>query len=193
MEPIRKIAAALPPGKYFDLLFQKALHPWSEALGAELVQVNLGAENLGALCNALEQADLVVVDLSGRHARVLYAAGYAHGIGKKVLFISQFADDFPFALSNQRVVTYSGSAEFLLAELQSLNPGEKPAPAAEGAREKFLGLFGEILREHRHEHRGPIEMENPGTFVLLDQDMDLPLVQALSRKARELGVRLKLM
>jgi hypothetical protein len=36
-------------------------------------------------------------------------------------------------------------------------------------------------------------MENPTTFVLFDQNMDLALVQELARHAREKGFRLKLM
>jgi hypothetical protein len=193
MEQFKRIAAVLPGGKFFDQVYQTALVPWAAGRQAEITRVNLEAANVGAICNEIERAELMLVDISGRNPRAMYAAGYAHGIGKRVLFITQFGEDFPFILTNQQVITYSGSAEFLRAELEALGSEPKQGWGGDNAREKFTSLFGEILRAHKHEHRGGIEMENPGTFVLLEQDMDLPLVQELSRKARELGVRLKLM
>jgi hypothetical protein len=193
MDGMKRIAVAMPGGKYFEQLLAAAIVPWTEGRGAELLRVNLEAANLGAICSAIEQADLLLAEISGRNARVMYAAGYAHGIGKRVIFLTQFAEDFPFALTNQQVIAYSGNAEFLRAELEALESGKGPQAAARDARGKFMELFGEILRKHGHEHRGGIELENPGTFVLLEQHMDLALVQELSRKARALGIRLKLM
>jgi chorismate synthase len=65
--------------------------------------------------------------------------------------------------------------------------------AAPDPRRLFKSKFGDILSAHHHQHRGEIQMENETTFVLLNQDMDLALVQDLSRRAREIGFRLKLM
>jgi chorismate synthase len=87
----------------------------------------------------------------------------------------------------------SGWTEFekVVGQPLALTP-QYSAPAPD-ARRLFESKFGEILAAHHHQHRGSIELENETTFVLLNQDMDLALVQDLSRRARELGLRLKLM
>jgi hypothetical protein len=195
MQEIKNIAAALPSGKFFDELYEKTLLPWSENLGAKLKRVPAKAVSAGAVGSVLENADLVLADVSGRNASGLFAAGYALGIGKRVIFLAQIEDDFPFAGGTQTLISYSGNPEILRTELDQHLKHQAPSPSGRRTepREKFQSLFGEILRAHNHEHRGGIEMENPQTFVLLDQDMDLALVQDLSRRARELGVRLKLM
>jgi hypothetical protein len=195
METIKSVAVALPDGKFFERLYHTALVPWAAERGAGLVRIDLANATLGSLCTAIERVDLVIADVSGENARVTYVAGYAHGIGKRVLFITQVEEHFPFGAGNQTVIVYSGNLDFLRAELESALSEARSAAATEGedARARFQAMFGEILRAHGHEHRGPVEMENAKTFVLLEQDMDLALVQDLSRHARELGVRLKLM
>jgi hypothetical protein len=195
MEGINSIAVALPHGKFFDRLYDAVLQPWAEERKANIRRVDLNASSIGALCSAVENIDLLVADISGRDFRVIYLAGYAHGLGKRVLFITQLEHEFPFHETRQVVITYSGNLDLLRAELDRFASGEKnqPSKISDDPRSKFNELFSEILRRHGHEHRGAIEMENPSTFVLLEQDMDLPLVQELSRRARELGVRLKLM
>jgi hypothetical protein len=128
----------------------------------------------------------------------MYGAGYAHGVGKRVLFLTSHGEDFPFDKDRHPIIIYAGNLDFLRNELSKyLHTGKTasapPESASSNGREKFAQIFGDILKQHHHEHRGEIEMENAKTFVLLNQDMDLALVQDLSRKARELGFRIKLM
>lgn len=192
----QRILAVLPAGKHFDQLYAGVLLPWAEARGARLERLDPAARSIGALAPALEGADWLLAEISGAHPRVMHLAGYAQGIGKRVIFLAQFDDEFPFDQGQQTVIVHSGNADFLRKELERLNArGEAEGEGKSGgdAREKFLALFGEIMRKHGHEHRGSYEMEGAGTFILRDQDLDLPLVQELSRRARELGMRIKLM
>jgi len=206
MSTVQQIAALLPLGKLFDALFADALEPAARAAGAEIVRVpsEFSSESrLGAVCAAIEKADCVLADLTGRSPHILYQVGYAHGIGKKVLLLAAQGEDFPFDASRHPRIIHSGDGALLRAELTTFlstgampaaKPAETPAtPASADARAQFLEIFGSILAEHRHEHRGEVEMENPKTFILRDQDLSLALVQHLARRARELGLRLKLM
>lgn len=190
----KRMVAVLPAGRYFDELHAAILAPWAQSRGAQMHRLDLSAGSIGAVAPALENTELVLADISGRNSRVMYLSGYAHGIGKRVVFISQFEEDFPFEPGQQKVLVYSGSAEFLRKELDALDSeSDLKAGGGDDARSRFLAVFGEIMRKHRKEHRGAFEMEGPGVFVLRDQDLDLALVQELSRRARELGLRIKLM
>jgi hypothetical protein len=197
---MERIVALLPEGKYFQRVFE-VISAAARASGAtvRLAPAEFSDEGeLGRVMAELENAELVVADVSARNPNVMYEAGMAHGIGKRVLFLAQHGEDFPFDRSKQPAIIYAGNLEFLREEIRRFLGGDSFQPAEAGktvtdAREKFLGLFGEILKQHGHEHRGRVEMENDKTFLLLEQDMDLGLVQDLARKARELGLRIKLM
>jgi hypothetical protein len=183
MQEIRTAAVILPPGNFFDRLFASVISAWGREHGIELHRSKVNAP-------AVANADLVLADISGRHPAVMYLAGYAAGIGKMVVTAAQFEDDLGL-IPSARSFVYAGNAEVLRDELSKLISA---APRAESAaKEEFSRIFGDLLVKHHHEHRGEIERENEQTFVLLNQDMDLLLVQELSKRARDLGLRIKLM
>ena len=192
-----RIAAILPIGKLFDQIFARAIAPAAKEAGSKISRI--GAEfsspgALGQICQSLEAADLVLADITARNPHVMFLAGYALGIGRDVRYLVQHGEDFPFHKASP--IVYASNLDFLKSELQKLLAGGESS-AAEGhggdAREQFLATFGDLLKKHQHEHRGEIYLENPTTFVLVGQDMDLALVQDLARRGREIGIRLKLM
>jgi hypothetical protein len=192
------VAVLLPAGKLFELVYLDAIAPSAAEAGKHAVRLNLQfvQERVRTeLIEALKSAELVIADLTGRNPNVMYALGLAHALGKYVLLLAQQLEDFPLDKGSHEVIAYAGDREFLKAELRAYFRGQSKGAEMSigGAREKFHEIFGEILSKHGYEHRGQIEMENPTTFVLLNQEMDLALVQDLARKARELGLRLKLM
>jgi hypothetical protein len=192
------VAVLLPAGKLFEFVYVDAIGPSAAEAGKHAVRLNLQfvQERVRTeLIEALKSAELVIADLTGRNPNVLYAVGLAHALGKHVLLLAQHLEDFPLDKRSHEVIAYAGDREFLKAELRAYLRGESKGAekSTDGPREKFREFFGEILAKHGYEHRGEIEMENAKTFVLLDQEMDLALVQELARKARELGLRLKLM
>ena len=193
-----RIAAILPVGKLYDRVFAGALAAAAAEAGSAIARVEpefSATGKLGAVCQELELADLIVADITARNPHVMYLAGYAHGTGREVLFIAQHGEDFPFDLAKHRAIFYGGDLEFLKAEFRSHLLGEEKfsAPKSADAREQFLSAFGDLLAKYQHQHKGEIQLENPTTFVLLNQDMELALVQDLARRARELGLRIKLM
>lgn len=58
---------------------------------------------------AIEKANIVVADLTGKNANVFYEVGIAHTLNKPVLLLSQFMDDVPFDLRHRRVLLYDYS------------------------------------------------------------------------------------
>jgi hypothetical protein len=55
----------------------------------------------------LAQADLVIADLTGLNANVVYELGLAHALLKPTLIITQDLDKLPFNLSSYRTHRYS--------------------------------------------------------------------------------------
>src|SRR5262249_15377307 len=54
----------------------------------------------------IQEARLIVADLSGRNPNVFYEVGMAHSIGQTVLLLSQSIADVPPKLSNMRNILY---------------------------------------------------------------------------------------
>ncbi len=192
---IRKVVALLPEGKLFDWVFAEAMAPAVAEVGGSIVRQRLDLWNeidRSALGHALKSAELVLADLTGNNAHVMYAVGWTQALGTRLLVVAHHLEDLPFAREGQEAIGYAGDRQFLKAELSAYLTADQTRPG-ESAKEKFLALFGDIMAKHGFEHRNEIKMENASTFVLLDQAMELALVQDLSRRARELGIRLKLM
>ena len=54
----------------------------------------------------IQDADLVVAELTEKNANVFYELGLAHAIGKPVILISETMADVPFDLQSLRVILY---------------------------------------------------------------------------------------
>jgi hypothetical protein len=68
--------------------------------------------------NQIARADLVVADMTGRNPNVFYEVGYAHALNKRVILLTQEADDIPFDLKHYPHVIYGGSISTLKTEVE---------------------------------------------------------------------------
>jgi len=65
----------------------------------------------------IEQADIVIADLSDRNENVFYELGYAHAKNKLCLLLTRNTDDIPFDLKHRRHIVYGDSISYLKEEL----------------------------------------------------------------------------
>lgn len=191
----RILLAILPPTPHFSRA-EKTLGEFAGERGFTFKRLDTATGSFGAeaACDSIASADLVVLDMTGRNPQVLFCLGVACGLKKAIQLIACNPEDAVIPGLPEPVI-YSGIPEALKAGL-AVALSTQPAPGAEttdAPREAFERLFGDILKEHGHVHRGEVLRENESTFVLVNQDMDLPLVQELARKARSLNMRIKLM
>ncbi len=56
--------------------------------------------------NGINNADIIIAELTGRNPNVLYELGIAHTLGKEVIMISQEEEDIPFDLRYLRYYLY---------------------------------------------------------------------------------------
>jgi hypothetical protein len=73
---------------------------------------------LDRIYNQINKADVIVADLSGKNPNVFYEVGYAHALEKRVVLLTQNADDIPFDLKHHFHIVYSGSIVTLKSELK---------------------------------------------------------------------------
>lgn len=200
----KRLALVLPSGPFFERVFSE-VSSLGESLGAICTRAPSEfspPSQLGQSCGEIEKADLAIIDISGRNPNTLYLAGFAHGIGKRVLFLSQHGEDLPFDRARHDFVIYHANLDLLEKALDAFlrrgatgtQTSPEPRAATEvDAKARFQTIFGDIMAEFGAEHSGEVRLENDKTFVLIEQDLELALVQALARRARELGLRIKLL
>lgn len=197
----KPLPVLIPGGVFFERLVREGVEPSARAMGMETDRVVVGrlGDSAGALRDKLQGCRLALVEIGGLSPALFHAAGLAEGLGARVLYMGPSEAGFPFPERLGDLLVHGGSVECLRAELPAflqaaLDPANPP-PVAQSApvTDRFTSIFGEILRKHGHIHRGAVEEEDAATFILHDQTMDLALVQDLARKARALGLRLKLM
>ncbi|HZF14037.1 MAG TPA: hypothetical protein VFE33_35025 [Thermoanaerobaculia bacterium] len=68
-----------------------------------------GRNVMADLWSGIYFADVVVADLTGRNANVLYEVGIAHALAKPVILLAQSDADIPFDLRTRRVVIYKAT------------------------------------------------------------------------------------
>lgn len=197
MEKLR-IAVILPSGRIYDLIFADGIAPMADDAGAELVRIStdLSQSAFQSALDKLNKSQAVIADVTASNPNVMFLAGCATALKKPVTYIAHYSVDFPFKTINDAII-HGGDSKFLKAELiahftvRAVRDGNEITKA--DARTKFMSVFGDLLVKHGYQQRGGIIEEQPNVYALLEQDMDLPLVQEIARRGRELGIRVKLM
>ncbi|MHB8974572.1 MAG: hypothetical protein ACYC3X_29520 [Pirellulaceae bacterium] len=72
------------------------------------------------ISDAIARAGLIVADITGRNANVLFEVGMATSLGKTILIVSQDREGIPFDIADQRVIFYENTisgAEHLREQL----------------------------------------------------------------------------
>lgn len=57
----------------------------------------------------IKRADIIISDMTGKNANVFYETGYAKALGKKIIFITQKAEDIVFDVLHYQHIIYKGS------------------------------------------------------------------------------------
>jgi hypothetical protein len=71
---------------------------------------------------SINEAKIIIADVTGRNPNVFYEIGVAHTVGKNVIIISQNIDDVPFDLRHLRCIIYKPTprgAKNLVEQLKS--------------------------------------------------------------------------
>jgi hypothetical protein len=66
----------------------------------------------------IEDADVVISELTGKNPNVFYETGYAHAFAKQVILVTKEKSDIPFDLAHYPHIIYEGKITTLKSELE---------------------------------------------------------------------------
>lgn len=94
----------------FDAVVRAVINPVVEELGMTPVRADSiygGPQVMDNVWRGIQQAELIVVDFSGKAPNVAFEYGLAAMIGKRMVFLTQDKADIPSDLAGLRYITYS--------------------------------------------------------------------------------------
>jgi len=100
----------MPFDPEFDAVFSNLVKPALEKVGYDVKRADsiLNQQNiLKDIVRGIEEANLVVADLTSLNANVFYELGISHTMQKPTVLLTQSSEDIPFDLSSYRVILYS--------------------------------------------------------------------------------------
>jgi nucleoside 2-deoxyribosyltransferase len=103
---------AAPHGDYFEKIFKPAI----EKTGLKPVRADADIFGTGKIIDqiwrGINNAKVLVAELTTRNANVLYELGLAHALKKPVVLVSSNQADVPFDLHHIRVIYYDVTDPF---------------------------------------------------------------------------------
>lgn len=120
--PKKFVFVLMPFEESFDDIYNFGIKQTCISLNAycERVDEQIFHERiLDRIYNQIAKADILIADMTGRNANVFYEVGYAHGLGKKVILLTQNSDDIPFDLKHFPHIIYDGKIKSLQDSLKS--------------------------------------------------------------------------
>ena len=170
-------------------------HCVGQAFGSPVIR--LADAPMERWIDAIASADLIVVDITAQNASSCYLIGLADALKKRSIILSPIRQSIPEVFADRHAIVHQWNLEFIRAELRKLAEAgatlnDSPAPSDDTPAGKFQGMFGDLLKAHGYVHRGAVEWDG-STFTVREQEMDLPLVQAIANRAKSLNVRVRLL
>lgn len=118
----QKVAVMMPFCATFDPVYEAIKNACEDIIESVRVDDLYGPDVIvDSIFRAIEEAQLVVADVTNQKANVLYEAGLAHGRNRDVVFLTQNPDHVPFDISMIRHIKYGPSAEGLKKLTHDLN------------------------------------------------------------------------
>jgi hypothetical protein len=111
----------MPFSDEFTDIYEVGIKPACKDSGAycERVDEQTFVESiLERIYNQIAKADIIIADMTGRNPNVFYETGYAHALNKRVILLTQNADDIPFDLKHYPHLVYGGKIVTLKSQLE---------------------------------------------------------------------------
>lgn len=149
------VFVVMPFQEKFADIYEVGIKPACIEAGAtcERVDEQMFLENiLSRIYGQIKDADVIVAEVTGRTPNVFYETGYAHGLGKRVIFLTQNVKDIPFDLMHYPHIVYGKSIATLKKKLEEKvrwciqNPAEKPLIV--GPAESELSRMAKHITNH---------------------------------------------
>ena len=118
----QKVAVMMPFCPIFDPVYDAIKSACEDLIEPVRVDDLYGPDVIvDSVFRAIEEAQLVIADVTKQNANVLYEAGLAHGRNRDVVFLTQDSAHVPFDLNRIRYIEYGPSDKGLQKLTHDLN------------------------------------------------------------------------
>jgi len=118
----QQVAVMMPFCPRFDPVYDAIKNACEDVIKPVRVDDLYGPDVIvDSIFRTIEEAQLVVADVTNQNANVLYEAGLAHGRNRDVVFLTQNPAHVPFDLNRIRYIKYGPSNEDLKKLTHDLN------------------------------------------------------------------------
>lgn len=117
----KSIFVLMPFEEQFQTIYYNAIKPVVEALGYSVSKADEDLRTgtiIEQIQDSIRDSLLIIADVSGKNPNVFYELGFAHGLNREVLIITQNEDDIPFDISHIRHFKYSYNPNFEILKKQ---------------------------------------------------------------------------
>jgi len=100
---------AMPFQALYEAEYERVIKPAIEEVGLACIrgdEIYTRQSIVQDIWQAIRNARLIVAELSGRNANVMYEIGLAHAIGKPIVLLTRNEEDVPFDLRALRYIYY---------------------------------------------------------------------------------------
>src|SRR4051794_14017841 len=101
----------MPFSEEFDDIYELGIKAACQEAGAYCERVDkqmFDEDILDRVYNQISKADIIIAEMTGRNPNVFYETGYAHALNKRVILLTQEAEDIPFDLKHYPHIIYGG-------------------------------------------------------------------------------------
>jgi nucleoside 2-deoxyribosyltransferase len=154
-----KVFVVMPFDEQLQPIYTRHIKPVARKLGLTVARAddffnaNIVISDIWAAMNV---AEIVIADCTGRNPNVFYEIGMAHVLGKPVILLAQTMADVPFDVQHWRVVVYGtdeqalGAFDKKLEETLRLQTLERTSLETRVKEEKGQRLAARRLRRSSH-------------------------------------------
>jgi hypothetical protein len=99
----------MPFSKEFDDIYQLGIKSTCDEMKMSCKRVDeqiFHHSILQQIYNQIENADILIADLTNQNPNVFYEVGYAHGLNKNVILLTKNTQDIPFDLKHYPHIIY---------------------------------------------------------------------------------------
>jgi hypothetical protein len=103
---------ALQFGEPYDTIYRTVIRPEAKKLGIDVVridEVNRPGIIFQDIQRKIEDAKVVIAEITAPNQNVYYEVGYAHALYKPTILLAQRGKDLPFDIRSYRVIFYDDS------------------------------------------------------------------------------------
>jgi Ricin-type beta-trefoil lectin domain-like len=112
----------MPFSDEFKDIYEVGIKPACKNAGANCERVDeqvFDETILNRIYKQISAADIIVAEMTGRNPTVFYEVGYAHALRKRVILLTQMAEDIPFDLKNYHHIVYGNRISVLKSNLET--------------------------------------------------------------------------